>query len=310
VIDGGHRGRDWVGAVFVLLAALLFGLVIVMARVLAMSSFPVSTILVTRFGVGSALLAGIARFLRQELRPARRELPWLVVMGFLGYTAAVHFMFSALRYGTAPAVTFLGFTYPVFVALLWIAVTRSFPSPLINASLVLAASGVALVAASGGELSIEPLGTALAIGSAVATAGYLVLAAHKLRATPPLTSAFWMSASAALALLIITVASRDFAAPDNTEHLWLLLGITVCGTGALVFLLVGLPRIGPVRTSVIAAMEPLSVVLFSVFLLDEHLTPTATLGGVLILVGATCATAAKPKEARPRLPAGDFPSGM
>jgi drug/metabolite transporter (DMT)-like permease len=310
-----RRVREWkgsslVGALFIFLAALLFGLVIVMARVLRLSSFPVSTILAIRFGVGSVVLAGLVPALRQRFRPAPGEGPWLVAIGFVGYASAVHLLFSALRYGTAAAVTFLGFTYPVFVALLSIAFTRSLPSLLVNVSLVLAAGGVALVATSGGSLSIEPVGILLALVSAVAAAGYLVIAAYKVQRTPALTAALWMSASAGLALAVAAGVNRDFVAPSSGAQWLLLFGITICGMAGLVFLLTGLPRIGPVRTSVIAAIEPLSVAVLSVFLLGENMHPATGFGGALILIGAIAATAAKVKVEQPHIPSSGLHHGV
>jgi drug/metabolite transporter (DMT)-like permease len=300
------RANTLLGALFIVLASLLFALVIVMARVLRLSSFPVPTMLAIRFGVGTLVLAGLVLALRQPLRPAPREGRWLVAIGFVGYASAVYVLFSALRYGTAAAVSFLSFTYPVFVALLSIAFTRSFPGLLVNASLVLAAGGVALVATSGGSLSIEPLGILLALVSAVAAAGYLVAAAYKVQRTPSLTAALWMSASAGLALILGAGVNRDFVAPSSGTQWLLLFAIAICGTGALVLLLSGLPRIGPVRTSVIGAMEPLSVSVLSLFLLGEDMHPATGFGGALIVLGAIAATAAKVKVEQPLIP----PSGL
>jgi len=65
---------------------------------------------------------------------------------------------------------------------------------------------------------------------------------------------------------------------------------------------VGLKRLGPVRTSIVAAAEPLATTVLAWAILHEAIHPAMAVGGVLILVGAVTATLAGRPETPPEPP--------
>jgi drug/metabolite transporter (DMT)-like permease len=67
----------------------------------------------------------------------------------------------------------------------------------------------------------------------------------------------------------------------------------VATSGAFVCLFVGLKRLGPVRTSIVAAAEPLATTILAFAILHEKVRWAMAVGGVLILVGAVMATVAR-----------------
>jgi drug/metabolite transporter (DMT)-like permease len=71
-----------------------------------------------------------------------------------------------------------------------------------------------------------------------------------------------------------------------------MMGMGLLTAGAFVCLFIGLKRLGPVRTSIVAAAEPLATTLLAWGILHEAIHPAMALGGVLILIAAITATLA------------------
>jgi drug/metabolite transporter (DMT)-like permease len=89
---------------------------------------------------------------------------------------------------------------------------------------------------------------------------------------------------AALAFLILSVSDKTFTyqiAPD----LWvIILTLTIFSTVLpSVFFLMGLIRLGPVRTAIISTVEPFLTAILGVIVLSQPLTLPTLLGGALIV---------------------------
>jgi drug/metabolite transporter (DMT)-like permease len=67
----------------------------------------------------------------------------------------------------------------------------------------------------------------------------------------------------------------------------------VATSAAFACLLGGLQRLGAVRTSIVAATEPLSTAVLAFVFLGESVAPATLTGGTLILIGAVLASLAR-----------------
>jgi drug/metabolite transporter (DMT)-like permease len=273
-------------------AALLFGAVVVLGSSGAVEVLPVATLLAMRFGVAGLFLGAVLLAMRRSLRPAQGEAWRLVLLGAAGYALESALFFLALQRGTAATVTLLFYTYPVLVAILAALTGQGVPGRLVLASLVAAVAGTAIVVASSGGLDITTAGIAFALGSALAFSIYLVGADRLIRRTPPLVTSMWISLSASLALVTAAVVGGVAEVPDaNATIPVLAMGVLTAGAFFLLFL--GLRRVGAVRSSVIASLEPVAAALLAAVFLEEALRPGVLVGGLLILGGAVAATLAR-----------------
>jgi drug/metabolite transporter (DMT)-like permease len=284
---------DLMGAGLVGLMSLLFGAVVVLGKLLVNSHLPVVSLLAFRFLLAAALLAAVVAVLRLPLRAAKGEGWRLAGLGVATYAVESTLFFSALRHGTAPAVTLLFFTYPVIVALLSVATGRGLPGRLVVLSLVAAVGGAALVILAGGRAQIDGAGVALSLGSAFAFSLYLTGADRVLRATNSLAGAMWVSAAAGTALGLYAAVSGTGRFPEGWHQWGPVLGMAAFTAGAFVCLFAGLRRLGAVRTSVVAATEPLAASVLAILFLGDHVGPGLILGGALILAGAVAASLAR-----------------
>ncbi len=293
------RSADAAGGLFIVLASLQFGVVVVLGRIVTDGprGMPVPAMLAIRFGVAAFLLLGTLAALRRPALPVRDERLPLAGLAVAGYAVEASLFFLAVRHGEAAAVTLLFFTYPIFVTLGSMALGQGAPGILVGGSLACAVGGSALVILSGGGLAIEGLGVAFALGAAGVYSGYLLGADRVLRRTEPLAGAMWVSLFASLGLAVYAGVSGNVRAPDGLRQWAPLVGMGAATAGAFVCLFSGLRRLGPVRTAVVAATEPLAATVLAFLFLSEPIRPGVVGGGALILVGAVAASLARAARA-------------
>jgi len=112
-----------------------------------------------------------------------------------------------------------------------------------------------------------------------------------------------VSAGASIGLAAYSLVSGVGDIPAGWTKWWPVLGMSAATAGAFVCLLSGLERLGAVRTSIIAATEPLSSALLAFLFLNEAVTIGTALGGALILTGAVAAALARTsRAAEPPIP--------
>jgi drug/metabolite transporter (DMT)-like permease len=301
------RNADAVGGTLIAVSSLQFGVVVVLGRIVTDGprGMPVPAMLAVRFGVGAVFLFATLLVLRRPPLPARGERVPLAGLAVFGYAVESSLFFLAVRHGEAAAVTLLFFTYPIFVTLGSMLLGQGVPGRVVLGSLAAAIAGSALVILSGGGLAIEGIGVAFALGAAGVYSCYLLGADRVLRRTEPLAGAMWVSLFASLGLVVYAVATGNVQAPDGLRQWAPLVGMGAATAGAFVCLFAGLRRLGPVRTAVVAATEPLAATVLAFLFLSEPIRAGVVAGGVLILAGAVAASlarAAPRPEAEPEVP--------
>ncbi|MFN2590812.1 MAG: DMT family transporter [Actinomycetota bacterium] len=293
---------DPLGGALIGLASLQFGSVVVLGKIDTDHGLPVPSFLALRFLIAAALLAAALAVVRQPLLAAPGERLALTLLGVAGYAVEAALFFAAVRHGSAAAVTLLFFTYPVWVALAALALGRGLPGWLLGGALLAAVGGAALVVVSSGGLDISMSGVLFAFGSAFSFALYLTVVDIVLRRTNALTGSMWVSAAAGVALALFAAVSGSAALPDGGAQWAAVTGTAAFTAGAFVCLFAGLRRLGPVRTSIVAATEPLAASILAVVFLHEQLRAGTVGGGALILAGAVAASLARRDGSEPPVP--------
>jgi drug/metabolite transporter (DMT)-like permease len=290
------RGRraDLLGAALIGASGLQFGSVVVLGRIATRpGGLPVPTLLSIRFAIAAALLTVTLVALHQPLRAAKGEGWRLVTLGVGGYAVEAALFFTALGHGTAAAATLLFYTYPVVVSAIAFVMGRKLPGWLLGAALACAVGGAAIVVVAAGGVEIDSPGIAYALGASVTFSLFLVGADAVLRETNPLVGAMWVSAAAAAGLGIYAAATGDVAWPMGWRQGGPVLAMAALTAGAFVCLFAGLRRLGPVRTAIISACEPLVAAMLAAVFLGETAHPGTIAGGLLIVAGAVSASLAR-----------------
>lgn len=265
----------------VALAACSFGAIAILVTLATGTGAPLMTLLVGRFLLGGLLLAVMAR-VAGELRLDRDA--WRVVLyGGIGQVLVSIVTLSALRFIPAATLSFLFYTYPA-----WVAVITKFrhSEPLTRVrlfALALSLVGIFVMVGAPGAAELHPAGVALALGGAIIYAVYVPLIAHLERKLAPRATATWMSLGAALFLVPIGAGMGDLTV-DLHRTAWVAIVILAVVSTALAFtaLLKGLRVLGPVRTAIVATVEPFFTALAGAWLLHQPLTRNTLVGGALI----------------------------
>jgi drug/metabolite transporter (DMT)-like permease len=221
-------------------------------------------------------------------------------VGVLGYYVASFLDFQALEYISAQLDRLILLTYPFFVVLFGALFYRRRVTPPMLVAQLLSYLGIALIFWRDFRVEGEHvlLGVALVFASAIAYAGYQLLAKPLIdRMGAQLFTSIAMSGAgpAVIVHFLMTHSVADLAVGGNAILLMLAIGTVstvlpaYCISGAI-----GL--IGPERTAVIGNVAPLVTIALAVGVLGEAFTPWHAAGTALVLIGVWLFT----RKARPR----------
>jgi drug/metabolite transporter (DMT)-like permease len=213
-----------------------------------------------------------------------------------GGLLALHFgswMTSLLFTSVANSVLLVN-TAPIFVALLsWIS-GRDRPTSRTWAAVLLATAGAAVITSGGLSDATSLIGNLLAVGGALAMAGYLLLAreAQRVLAYLPYVAVAYGTAAVVLWAAVLISGTQWHSFPPQT---W-----AVLAAMAVVSQLVGhggynwsLRHLQAAFVSIALTGEPVLASLLAWWLLDEPVGARTALGGVLVLSGIVVAARAR-----------------
>jgi drug/metabolite transporter (DMT)-like permease len=254
-----------------------------------------------RYACAALIFAAITLAWEGSLRIGRRELPLIVLSTVVLFANQLSFVY-ALRFTTATTVALLFGTLPIFTALFARGSGVEHLSTRFWLAAVVSFCGVALVAVgSGGSLSADLKGDALALGGAATWAAYSVSIRPLMQRYSPfrLSAVFLLAVTGLLALAgsqQLSEQSFDFGA-----LVWIGFAFAVIGPLVITNLLwfTAIARVGPSRASLFANLQPFLAAVIALVLLSEPITTTQVLGGIAIAGGIALA----PRHPVPEPPA-------
>lgn len=245
------------------------------------------------------LFVALALARPKSLRVQRAELPMLLTFGVLGLAFVQWFYFEAISRLDIGVALLIQYIAPVLVAL-W--ARFAYHEPVrrrIWVALALSVLGIALLVELWEGLTLDGLGVAAALGSAVTFAVYVLSAERAVTRRDPVSLVCYGFLLAALFWGVVQpLHSFPFALVDESVSLlgrledislpvWLLMAwMIVLGTIVPFALLAASLRHIPASRAAIAAMfEPVGATVFAYAWLGESLT-AAQLVGALVVLGA------------------------
>ena len=258
------------------------------AVLIRVAEAPALAIAAWRCAGGAVALLPFA--LRHQAPSAKQARVLLASGAFL----AVHFglFVGALQQTTVASAVALASTAPVFVGLGAAVVLRDPPGRRTWAGMALAVAGAATLAigdASAGVVPTAPrplLGDAMALGSAAAVAGYLVLGQRARRSLPVTTYGAGVYGTAAVLLVLAALLLRAPLGGFDAGTWWALLGLVVGPQllGHTVFNQV-LSAVPATTVAALVLVEPVAGGLLAFALLGEVPPALLAVGGPLTLAG-------------------------
>lgn len=266
---------------------------------------------------GAILLAVVVAAMRRRGRPIikPRQLPRRVV-GALAIAAASGIVLNLaifIAFGRITvALALLGFyTYPALVAVVAIVIERRRPDRLELVALGLALVGMTFVVLGqldpSAGLVVDALGLGLALLASIAQTVYIT-SSRGYAAIPTEQAATILLWVAVLAYTLIAATTGSLAAigePFRNAAVWPYLvfaGVLGAGLPSMLFL-AAIRLIGPVRTGILAMLEPVTGTVLAALILGETIGPIQLLGGILVIVaGVLLQRAPTPAGAPPTHP--------
>jgi drug/metabolite transporter (DMT)-like permease len=256
-----------------------------------------------RYACAALIFVAITLAWEGSLRIGRERIPLIALCTALLFANQLSFVY-ALKFTTATTVALLFGTLPIFTAILARGTGVERLSVRFWVAALLSFAGVAFVAVgSGGSLSADLKGDALAIAGAITWAGYSVAIAPLMRAYSP----FRLSAVflAAVTVPLVLVGSKQLSAQSFHFGTLVWLGFAFAVVGPLVttnFLwFTAIDRVGPSRASLFANLQPFLAAIIALLLLSEKITMLEVVGGLAIGAGIALA----PRRAPAPEPPGD-----
>ena len=274
------------GLSLIAVSAVAFGAMAIFARYAYAGGADVTGVLLARFAIAGAVLAGIMVATRRPW-PRGRPLAVAIGMGAIGYVGQAVCYFTALNHASAGLVALLLYAYPTLVCILAAIFLHERLTARTGVLLAASFAGIALTLGGGNG---TPTGFALGLAAAFVYSIYIVVGARELKGVDALASTTVICLAATGTLLVASLFQ-----PPRFPGVWW--GWAAVGLIALVSTVVailaffaGLKRVGAPTASIVSTLEPVVTVVLAWLVLGEALAPVQIVGGALVLGAAVLLT--------------------
>ncbi len=323
------------GSIFCLASAAAFGSMAIFGKLAYDEGATVGTLLATRFVLAAALFWLLALGRLRGLR--RRDVALALALGAVGYGAQAGGYFTALERLDASLLSLIVYTYPVIVTVAAVALGREAASrrtalalvlassglilvladaaagaldpvgtvlalatAIVYSAYILASSGLVLVLAGASAGALDPVGTALALGTAIVYSAYILVSQDVAARVGPLALGALVCTGAAGSLTLGAAAAGDLhpAAVSAAGFGWLGGLAAVSTVAAIALFFACLRYAGPTAASILSTLEPVVTVALAFVAFGESLGGAQLAGGALVLMAVLAVRNPNLKEAR------------
>jgi len=265
----------------IVVSALSFGSISVLTVLTTSAGVPLLTIMAWRYALAALLLSAAAR--RTTLRlTGKPRIIQLLLIGGIGQALITYLSLYSLNYIPVGPLAFLFYTYPAWVAII-AAVRGTERLTLVRIiALLLALAGVTVMVGAPVE-KLNPIGVTLAIVSALLYSVYLPALEHAQQGVPAMFATFLVILGAAVSFIIAALVAGELFFP-RAGAVWTNIALLALVSSVIAFsaLIKGLAVLGPVRTAIIATVEPFFTAILGVIVLRNQLSAATIIGGILI----------------------------
>ncbi len=275
------------GILFAALSAATFGLIPLYANQAIIDGVNNETILVYRYGIAGIVYVVYLWIKKVNMHLSRAELREVLIAGVGGYGITAFFLFLSYHYMPTGAATAIHFFYPVVVAVLMAVFYRERLSVVVKVGILLAIVGVYFLSWSPGE--IKWYGLFFVLMSTLTYGSYIVALNRTVlkRINPDVLTCYVMLFSAAFYFLMAIVQGKleMVTRPAFVVDMFLLALLSTILSARL--LVAAVQLIGPVPSSVLGTLEPLTAITVGVFYFHEQLTFLNYIGLIVVIVAVT-----------------------
>ncbi|QIN81209.1 EamA family transporter [Rubrobacter tropicus] len=282
------------GALAVVAAASTWGTLGIFSKILYAEGVSFESLVAFRAAVG--WLAVMAFLLAtgglRSLKVARRDLAFLIPLGFIGIGLFYLFYFFTVRESAVGTAAVLLYSSPAFVVVLAWLFLREGLGPAKLVSLGMTVCGVFLVAGAYDPSNLEVTPTVLVTGLlAGLTYGLYSIFGRPVagRLGPAVILSYALFFGSALLVPAAVPTLHTLAGLSLASYGLLFMLAVVHTTLAFALYTFGLGRLGAGRAAIVATVEPVVAGVLGAVLLGEELTAPKVVGAGLVIAGAVLA---------------------
>lgn len=271
------------GTAYTVLAAMGFAAVSTLTTIAVGEHLSLFTVLAWRYTLGAVVMVGYVGARAFPRMPWSEALKFIVVGGG-GQALLVGMALSSTRWISVATLAFLFYTYPAWVTLVQTLRGAERPSVRRLAALALSFGGtVLMVGAPRGER--QPWqGVALALGAAMIYGVYIPTMRHLQKTYRVTVTSAYGKIGSALCFLGLAIGNQSFTASMSGRAWMAIVALTLFSTVLpSVFFMMGLLRLGPVRTAIVSTIEPFLTAVLGAVVLRQALVGNTLLGGAMIV---------------------------
>lgn len=280
--------RYWRGSASAVISAVAYGLMPIFARRAYGMGVGVQELLLVRFVLAFLVIGLFLRLTRRKSSPSRKQLPFLLALGGIGYFTLANLYFISLLYIPVSVVALILYTYPALVTMGSLALGWERASmPLISA-LSLALLGLYLVVNP--ILSVGPIGFLMTFGAAVVYTIYILVSTRVLRGLGGDVASLYVAGSAGVSFLLYDALTGRMNFGWGLEAwVWAILIAVVSTAIAGTAFFQAVKLIGPSKASILSLIEPITSIVAASVVFGEFLGINQLIGGALILLATVIA---------------------
>ncbi len=278
-----ERNKLLKGYIFVILSAVIFGLMPLMAKFIYAEGVNPITLVFLRNIISVPVLALLALWTEGAIKIEAKALPKISFIAIMGCCITPLLLFSSYNHIPSGTATVFHFIYPAVVILGEFIVLKNKIKYGHIISVILCVIGIALFYNPSNK--INPEGSFYALLSGITYATYVVsLSAFKYKKMSVFTFSFFTASICSLVMLVVCIVTKQLALPHTVSG-WLLtiLFAVSLNVGAVVLFQRGTFLIGGSRASVLSTFEPITSILAGAVIFKESLSVFTVFGTVLVI---------------------------
>jgi drug/metabolite transporter (DMT)-like permease len=275
-----------IGTLQVLLAGACFGFLGIFGKWAAQNQLSTGELLSYRFILASTLLfLYFLFFQRSFLFLPKRQILQSLMLGVFGYAVFSTLYFQSIEVLSVALAAMLLFTFPLFVSLGAHFFLKHHLSHRQWGTLALTFLG--LVILLWGNLEVKRIsGVLWGLGAAMSYAIYVLVSGQIQKNIVPLSSSFYVTLGAAIALMVFHQPSISKLLDFTLAQIGIIVGIAIfCSILPMSLFLAGLQKMKSSEASVLVTIEPVVAALAGYFIFGESMTPLQFIGGSTVLTG-------------------------
>lgn len=272
-----------IGFLLIFISAVSFGAAPIFTEFIYRDGLNTQSLLFFRFAIASVIIWAIVAIMKKSM-PRGKDLFFLFLLGFIGYSGQSYSYFKALLYIPPALVAILLYLYPVIVTLLSAVLLHEKLDAGKVIALALAAAGTLLVV--GIQKGSDIRGILLGISAALIYSAYILTSARVLKRNNTFSSTAVIISSAALFYLLFCMRT-ELVLPSTPTGIANIFLVALVSTAIAIYaFFAGVKIIGAVNSSMISTFEPVATIVLACALFGQKITMLQTAGTALVITAA------------------------